>query len=466
LLGAVFGLALLFFSAVIAMFGGLFGKKDKSPKAAETKAPEAKREAPQPPAKTPQQTQAVNDPLAGVKRDALGGAETIDALKSRMQTALAAKAGPKSAPPSLESAAAQAAATTSLAGANDPSAKAAARDLASGALDQAFDTLERDARAAAADAAEKWRRIGALAFGVDAGRAMRAYEEAFKLDRKDFWTGIFLARLRGLGGGMEQAMECARAARDCAQSEEQRSLAHAELAMISLGRGDGPGAIAAAGEAVASAKTWLAAHPQDHQALRDMAARFSLHGDAYITQSDAARARDAYLSALEIARKLGLEAPQDASLARLVANCLEKVSAAYARLGAHQEGVAMGEDSLAIRRKIVAQAHAGVVEHRALAGALNTLGEIKRMANDSAGAREAFRESLALSRKLAGEDVANPAAQREVWVALWRLAQMDGSGISWREVAETMDKMAANGAILDADQRFLAEAKRRAGVAQ
>lgn len=467
LLGAAAGLGLFLLIAVIAMFGGLFGKKKKTPDAqdAPAPAPAAKTEAPRP-AASAAPTPPASDPVAGLKRDAMGGAESIDALKSRMQAALASRVGPKSAPPSMESAAAQAAAATSLAAAGDPSAKAAANDLAAGALEQAFDTLERDARAGAANAAEKWRRIGALAFGVDAGRSMRAYEEAFKLDRKDFWTGIFLARLRGLGGGLDQAIECAEAARESAQNEEQRSLAHAELAMIALGRNDGPGAVTAANQAVVSAKTWLATNPQDQPALRDMAARYSLLGDACITQSDAARARDAYQAGLEIARKLGAAAPNDATLARVVADCLEKVSAAYSRLSAHQEAVTAGEESLAIRRKIAGQPQSGAVEHRALAGGLNTLGEVRRMAGDVAGAREAFSESLALSKKLAAQDVANPAAQREVWVALWRLAQIEGSGVSWREVAETMGQMASSGGLSDADQRFLAEAKRRAGMAQ
>jgi tetratricopeptide (TPR) repeat protein len=403
------------------------------------------------------------DPIAGLKRDLESGAGAMADIKARMVAALASRSR-TTGPTSAEAVAAQDAAATALAAAADPSGRAAASELANGAIEQAFSTLEQDARAATDDAAEKWRRLGALAFGVDATRARIAYEEAYRLDIDDFWTCVFLARLRALNGQMDAAQECALAARDAAGTEDQVSLAHAEMAQIALGAGDARAARDAGGEAVDAARAALQRRPDHPALLRDLAARLVLLGDAEISLGEVAAARSAYSEALALVRKLGHAAPSDPSLARAVADCLEKVAAAQSRLTEHGEAVKTCEESVSIRRRLLAFEPNGSITARGLAGALNTLGEVRRMAGDAAGARAAFDEGLALARRLADAEPGNPALQREVWVAMWRMAQMGGAGIEWAQVAQTMEVIASRGALLQADERFLAEARRRAGL--
>ena len=50
-----------------------------------------------------------------------------------------------------------------------------------GRVDEALGILRRDAEAGAAETAERWRRLGALARGINTKEALEAYEAAFRL---------------------------------------------------------------------------------------------------------------------------------------------------------------------------------------------------------------------------------------------------------------------------------------------
>jgi tetratricopeptide (TPR) repeat protein len=430
---------------------GLFGKKKKN---GEDKQP---LKTPPAPAAPPPASAAAAKPAAPAPKPTPAGAPA-GSPAAQTQAALVSRAGPKSAPPSGESAEATAGAIASLLADSDPVAQAAAKNLAAGAVEKALDSLEQDARGATQNGAEKWRRIGALAFGVDAGRAMIAYEEAFHRDRKHFWTGVFLARLRGLGGKLDGARDCALAALAAAETDDHKGLALAEFAMIAIAQNQGAEATKAAAQAAIAADAALKANPSLAQE-RTLMARHYLHGDAATTHGDHAAAKGAYEKGLTNARRLGAAAPTDAILALAVADGLEKLAAALARSGDAQGAVNAAEESLALRRKLAAQMPNGV---QAIAAGLSTLGEAKRALGDLEGARAAFQDSLALSREAAKAAPQDSQVQRELWGALWRLAQMGGAGVSWRDVVAAMETMAAQGVLQEGDKRFLGEAKRRA----
>jgi hypothetical protein len=46
---------------------------------------------------------------------------------------------------------------------------------------------------------------------------------------------------------------------------------------------------------------------------------------------------------------------------------------------------------------------------------------------------------------------------------MWRLAQMEGSGVSWAAVLKRMEAMKAHGVLLPTDEPFLEQARARIG---
>ncbi|MBY0564193.1 MAG: hypothetical protein K2P58_08400, partial [Hyphomonadaceae bacterium] len=113
--------------------------------------------------------------------------------------------------------------------------------LAGGKLD--LEALKADARADAARAAEKWRRVAALARGVNDGEALAAYEEAHKLQPDDFWTCVELSQLyRRWKGDLAAAKHAAEAARRVAQDDRDRSVADNTLGDVLVLGGDLEGA--------------------------------------------------------------------------------------------------------------------------------------------------------------------------------------------------------------------------------
>ena len=71
----------------------------------------------------------------------------------------------------------------------------------------------------------------------------------------------------------------------------------------------------------------------------------------------------------------------------------------------------------------------------------------------------AFRLTLT---HLASANPSSAEAQRDVAASLWRLAQLPGGGVRWREVADVLNTMEARGLLAPTDARLAAEARRRA----
>jgi len=165
-----------------------------------------------------------------------------------------------------------------------PAAQEAARDLAQGDVLAGFDALAREARLAEAEAAEKWRRLGALATGVDTARARAAYEEAFKLQPEDFWTCVELARLRDRVGDTDAAREVAAAAINVARDERQLAVAKAEVANVHLKLGDLRAARRGYEEADAAFKRLAEKNPGSAEAQRDLIFSYANMGSIYPQQ--------------------------------------------------------------------------------------------------------------------------------------------------------------------------------------
>jgi hypothetical protein len=74
-------------------------------------------------------------------------------------------------------------------------------------------------------------------------------------------------------------------------------------------------------------------------------------------------------------------------------------------------------------------------------------------------AREYYLKALEIAERLAQQDPGNAGWQRDVWTALWRLASIPGSKMTW--ALTRMEAMKARGMLVPSDEEFLQEARTR-----
>jgi hypothetical protein len=463
------------------MFGKLFGKKSKdepapkAPPAPEPKkappAPEARGAAPPasgaktgplPPVDPPRGANAApskpGDTVGAMARDAQAGAAALGDAAAQIERAIRAGQGANGAPISPDAVLALRAAAESLAASADAPAKAATAAIKAGNLGEAFKLLRQEADTAQGPAqVERLRRLGALAYLTEAGVALDAYQTAFFADSRDFWQNIFLARLRGLAGRLDLSHDAATAALGEARTPKQTSQAEAELALIALGRSDAAGARSHGQSCVSVLRN--ANEPLE------LAQRLSLLGDIAVILGDQKDADAAYSESLGLVRQLGAAAPADTNLARAAADTQEKLAAVIGRQGRHADAMAAGGQAVDLRRRLLAARPGEVADVTALATALNTHGEICRLAGDAVAAAKAYTEALETARKAVTMAPGGMAAHREIWVGLWRMAQLPDAKVPWREVVSAMEAAKKHGALLARDEDFYQEARRRAGLA-
>ncbi|TPW02549.1 MAG: hypothetical protein FD124_3363, partial [Alphaproteobacteria bacterium] len=362
-------------------------------------------------------------------------------------------------PASPDIAAAQARAIDSLLG--EPALRGVVQDLLDGRAGRAFDALERDADATASP--DKWNRAGILMFAADRARAGRMLEKAFAAGPPNFWGGILLARLRGSAGDFKSALEAAGGALMAAQTPAERGVAHAESATIAMVQGQASLAMQHANSAVEISRADIKAGARDPFTMRDLVARLVMLGDACVAGSVVAGASGAYVSALEGARTLASVDPKNPELARGVAEILEKAASAFSSAQDHASAGRHVAEAVSIRRRL-AEGGRDAAAVVALAGALNTSGEVQRQAGDLQGAKASFDEAMSIARQAVARDPSDVGAKREVWSVMWRLATMGAAGVSWRDVLAAMEGMANNGGLNSRDWPFYEEAKRRAAA--
>jgi tetratricopeptide (TPR) repeat protein len=191
-------------------------------------------------------------------------AAKIDAILAAVSPAAGAE------PIGVEAEAAKKGAVVRLVTDTAKAAERATRDIARGDVSGGFDILAKEARAAEAEAANKWRRLGALAVGVDTARARAAYEEAFRLQPEDFWTCVELARLRRKAGDLAASRQAAEAAERAARTDRERSVADDEIGDVLVKAGDLSGAKARFEASLEVMERLAAANPGSAEAQRDV----------------------------------------------------------------------------------------------------------------------------------------------------------------------------------------------------
>lgn len=379
-------------------------------------------------------------------------------LRGRVLAALSVQIGPFAAPSSPESDSARNAAIDSLLA--DAALRAAALDIVAQKVPAAFDAIERDAPSGGA---AKWRRAGALMYGADGPRARKAFEAAFAQDQRDYLGCLLLARLRGMMGDLDGANLAGSAAVLAAKTPQERGVAHSEAALIAMARNDFASAVTHGQQAVEVQRASIVAGARDADALREMIMRLTVLGDATVSTGAPAEARAHYEEALNGARKLAAVDPSHQALQRGLAELLEKAGATASGAQDHARALQAAEEAVAIRRRILAGG-ADPQGERTLASALNSLGEVKRLAGDRQGAKVAFDEAMVTARRASARNPSDMSAKREVWSVMWRLAVMGDAGIGWPDVVDAMDALASNGGLGPRDYAFYEEARKRAAA--
>lgn len=313
------------------------------------------------------------DAIAGRKKPDPATQDGQQAIQRQLSEIIAVLENRQSQPLAAEAEEAREAAVADLVEDTSAAAEEAASDLAQGDLDQGFAVLEREARAAEAMAVDKWRRLGALAAGVDTARARAAYEEAFRLDPTDFWTCVFLARLRREAGDLDAAQQAIKPIKAAARSEREHAVAENEAGDVLLRAGDAAGAKHHYEAGLVAAQLLAAQNPGDAQAQRNLSVSLAKVGDVLLVgYRNPEGAGPYFYRAAEIARR------------HAAPHCLEA-----------QRDVAMG---------------------------LSKLGDASVEIKDGAAAHQQYTASLDIFERLAAAKPGSLQAQRDVLTGLRKLA--------------------------------------------
>ncbi len=131
-------------------------------------------------------------------------------------------------------------------------------------------------------------------------------------------------------------------------------------------------------------------------------------------------------------------------------------------LGAYRE-------SLAVSQRLAAADPSNAGWQRDLSVSQEKLGDVLRAQGDLAGALGAYRESLAVSQRLAAADPSNAGWQRDLSVSYWRMAIMAekaGTGDAaawWRLAYETLSALQQRGIMLPTDEPYLEQLRQQTG---
>ncbi|HVZ90040.1 MAG TPA: tetratricopeptide repeat protein [Rhizomicrobium sp.] len=199
---------------------------------------------------------------------------------------------------------AESAAVANILASADPLDQPAKSDLKRLDFDASVDELFKAAEADEAQAARRYRDAGALSYGRNVAKALKAYERASRLDPADVWTWIFLARLRVSSGDTAAALTAARSALAHAKAARDRSVSLSEIGDVLRQQGDVGGALKSFSDSLDIARKLAEADQSDARAQRDLSISFDNVGNVLLQKGDLAGALKSFSDSLDIRRKL------------------------------------------------------------------------------------------------------------------------------------------------------------------
>ena len=222
--------------------------------------------------------------------------------------------------------------------------------------------------------------------------------------------------------------------------------------------GDHAGAQVALEELLGAVRRRIAADPQNRQAqwrLSDVLVRLAFE-QRMLGNSTGEIASLA--EGVVAARQLSNGDPGDFRTHRNLSGMLFALANAQMRAGDRAGRLASLEENVAVFRRLADASPTDVTALRELGASLGQLSEAQ---NDDE-ALTSLTESLAVARTLADAD-ANAETLRNVWVAMWRMAFIPNSGVTWAQLLTVMEDAERRGMLEPADGRFLDEARLNAG---
>ena len=351
-------------------------------------------------------------------------------------------------------------------GEGDPRERDALERITEGDVSGGLGDLERAAEEADAENAERWRRIGAIAFPVDVGRALNAYERALVLDGSDPWDAIFAARLFKQLGSLHRARETLAVleGRQTTLDDRTKSVLFDEIANVLAAQGDSAGALENYRAAIVIRQRLAETDPKNTEWQRDLSVSYEKVGNALRAQGDGAGALESYRAGMVIAQRLADTDPKNSQWQR-------DLTVSHIMVGdglrAHGDGAGALESyrvGLTIAQRLAETDPKNTQWQRDVSASHDRIGDVLVAQGDGAGALESYRASLKITQRLAESDPKNTQWRRDVAVTNWNLARFENSGISWADVARAWQGMKDDGVLNPVDEGFVDEANRRAAA--
>ncbi len=303
-----------------------------------------------------------------------------------------------------------------------PQTDQAAQLLAAGDLKGAVETLEKQAKIDGADSAEKWRRLGALVLGTDSAKAREVYEEAFRLDSKDFWTCIQLAALRLEAGDFNGANEISAIAITLARTDHERIAAKNHRGYILLQAGDPHGANDLFEDALSLARGAVEQDPTQVRAKEDLFRSHINLGDALFRLKDP-RAKGHYQAGLAIVKPVYDETPSSQALQRDLAITYERLGGSLREDGDLQGARANLQAAVELRKGVADKNPTNTDIQRNYCVSLILLGEIEAKSGNNESAAASFERGLNLIVEFRQRTASSSALEKEAKYASYQLRQ-------------------------------------------
>ncbi|MEO0452118.1 MAG: tetratricopeptide repeat protein [Pseudomonadota bacterium] len=251
---------------------------------------------------------------------------------------------------------------------------------------------------------------------------------------------------------------------DPSQNDRARDLS---VALSRLGEtkfvlGDLENSLAFHKESFEIARQLASLDPSNAELQRDVSISMSVIGDIKFEKDDLAAALDHHKAAHDIAERLVAMDPGNAVWQR-------DLSVSYERLGDTLElqGDLTGalENYQASVKIAEALAEIDVMNEtyqEELSIGLEKSGLVKERLGDSGGALADFEAALAIAASLATSNPTDVEAQRDHWLLLWKLRQMEGTTATWLDVVQLMESLDAAGTLQPDDYQWLDMARTNA----
>ena len=228
---------------------------------------------------------------------------------------------------------------------------------------------------------------------------------------------------------------------------------------VQSARGNLDAALKAYQDSLAIAEKLAAQDPSNTEWQRDLSVSFDRIGDVQSARGNLDAALKAYQDSLAIREKLAAQDPSNTEWQRDLSVSFDRIGDVQSARGNLDAALEAYQDSLAIAEKLAARDPSNTGWQRDLSVSINKVGDVQSAQGNLDAALKAYQDGLAIRERLAAQDPSNAGWQRDVWVSMWRLAQIDGGGVSWTEVLERMEAMKARGVLLPTDEPLLEQAR-------